>query len=128
MKLIDDFVKRFHDLNLPTPEKCFILEEGDEIFINKWIVKGKINGKAKDLFEWIEKKYLLSKLKLKQIDQSKFDEIQRRFYIKNWRMIILLCDYQAKFRYYSKAINSVKEKSFSDMDIEDFLKLFEKNE
>ena len=128
MKLIDDFVKRFHDLNLPTPEKCFILEEGDEIFINKWIVKGKINGKAKDLFEWIEKKYLLSKLKLKQIDQSKFDEIQRRFYIKNWRMIILLCDYQAKFRYYSKAINSVKEKIFSDMDIEDFLKLFEKNE
>tara|TARA_Y100001978_G_C23702031_1_gene441700 strand:- start:1949 stop:2332 length:384 start_codon:yes stop_codon:yes gene_type:complete len=126
MKLIDDFVKRFHDFNLPSPEKCFILEDGDEVFISKWILKGKLNGKAKDLFEWIEKKYSFDKSKSKILDQSKFDDIERRFFLKNWRIIVLLCEYQTKFRYYSKAINAIKEKSFSEMDNNEFLKLFDK--
>ena len=41
------------------PEKCFVLEEGDELYINKWIKNGKINGKMKDIFEWIEKNIYL---------------------------------------------------------------------
>ena len=61
MKLIDNFVEKFHDYSLPCPEKCFALEEGDELYINKWIKNGKINGKMKDIFEWIEKKYLSDK-------------------------------------------------------------------
>ena len=56
MKLIENLVELFHDLNLPYPEKFFLLEEGDEIYIKKWIKKGKINGKMKDIFECIEKK------------------------------------------------------------------------
>ena len=29
MKLIDNFVEKFHNYSLPKPEKCFVLEEGD---------------------------------------------------------------------------------------------------
>ena len=61
MKLIDNFVEKFHNYSLPTPEKCFVLEEGDELYINKWIKNGKINGKMKDIFEWIEKNIYLIK-------------------------------------------------------------------
>ena len=127
MKLIEDFVERFHDLTLPSAEKCFILEEGDDIYIKNWILNGKINGKAKDLFEWIEKKYLNNKYKSEKED-FKIDEIERRFYMKRWRVIILLCEYQKKYRYYEKAINSIKEKSFQHMKTNEFLELFEKNE
>ena len=127
MELIEDFVERFHDFTLPSAEKCFILEEGDEIYIKNWILNGKINGKAKDLFEWIEKKYLNNKYK-SEIEDFKIDEIERRFYMKHWRVIILLCEYQMKYRYYVKAINSIKEKSFQHMKANEFLELFEKNE
>jgi len=51
MKLIDNFVEKFHNYSLSKPEKCFELEEGDELYINKWIKNGKINGKMKDIFE-----------------------------------------------------------------------------
>ena len=55
MKLIKDYTERFHNYTIPSPEKCFELEDGDEIYIKRWITKGKINGKIKDVFEWIEK-------------------------------------------------------------------------
>ena len=61
MKLIDNFVEKFHNYTLPMPEKCFLLKEGDELYINKWIKNGKINGKMKDIFEWIEKNIYLIK-------------------------------------------------------------------
>ena len=100
MKLIDNFVEKFHNYSLPTPEKCFALEDGDELYINKWIKNGKINGKMKDIFEWIEKKYLSNKKQLEKTDKKKFDELIRRFYLKNWRIILLMCNYQTKYRYY----------------------------
>ena len=128
MKLISDFVERFHRNDLPVPEKCFILEDGDEIFIKKWLVNGKLNIKVKDLFLWIEKKYFKSKKKLKDKDEIKFEEIRKRFYMDNWRMILLLSEYQIKFRYYTKAIDSIKEKSFPEMSSNQFLKLFENDE
>ena len=127
MKLIKNFVELFHNCRLPSPEKCFLLEEGDEIYIKKWIKDGKLNGKIKDIFEWIEKKYLTNKKQLQKTDKKKFEEIHRRFYIKNWRIIVLMSNYQSKYRYYSKAISSIKDKSFADMKTDDFLKLFEKN-
>ena len=126
MKLIDNFAEKFHNYSLPCPEKCFSLEEGDELYINKWIKNGKIKGKMKDLFEWIEKKYCSNKKQLEKTDKNKFDELTSRFYLKNWRIILLMCNYQTKYRYYQKAINSVKEKSFSEMETREFLKLFEK--
>ena len=127
MKLIENFVYKFHDNTLPSPEKCFLLEEGDELYIKKWIKNGKINGKMKDLFVWIEKKYFFNKKLLEKTDKEKFDELIKRFYLNNWRTILLMCNYQTKYRYYSKAIISVKEKSFPDMNNKDFLKLFENN-
>ena len=118
--------ERFHNLTLPAAEKCFVLEDGDEFYINKWITNGRINGKLKDIFEWIEKKYLSNNKELEKTDKKKFDEIQKRFYIENWRMILLMSDYQMKYRYYTKVIESIKEKSFSGMDNEEFLNLFQK--
>ena len=126
MKLIENFIEKFHTLSLPSPEKCLIIEEGDELYIKKWIKNGKINGKAKDMFNWIEKKYLNNKSELKERDLYKFREINHRFLIKYWRIIILLCDYQMKYRYYSKAINAVKDKSYPDMNSNDFFVLFDK--
>tara|TARA_B100000927_G_scaffold244760_1_gene207187 strand:+ start:172 stop:567 length:396 start_codon:yes stop_codon:yes gene_type:complete len=128
MKLISDFVVRFHNNTLPIPEKCFLLEEGDEIYIRKWIVDGKLNIKIKDLFLWIEKKYFKDVNNLKNKDKFKFEEIRKRFYMDNWRMILLLSEYQIKFRYYTKAIDSIKEKSFPEMSSNQFLKLFENDE
>ena len=29
MRLIEDYVERFHNYKLPSPEKCFELEDGD---------------------------------------------------------------------------------------------------
>ena len=55
-----------------------------------------------------------------------FDEIVRRFYMKDWRMILLLCDYQIKYRYYTNAVESIKEKSLSGMNNKDFLNLFQR--
>ena len=68
MKLIENFVEKFHNYSLPTPEKCFLLKEGDKPYINKWIKNEKINGKMKDIFEWIEKKYLSNKKQLETTD------------------------------------------------------------
>ena len=126
MKLIENFTEKFHTLSLPSPEKCLIVEEGDELYIKKWIKNGKINGKAKDMFNWIEKKYFNNKSELKERDLYKFRELNDRFLIKYWRIIILLCDYQMKYRYYSKAINAIKDKSYPDMNSNDFFELFDK--
>ena len=126
MKLIENFVEKFHNYSLPASEKCFILEERDD-YINKWIKNGKINGKMKDIFEWIEKKYLSNKKQIEKTDKKKFDELIRRFYLKNWRIILLMCNYQTKYRYYSKVIISIQDKSFPEMKNKDFLKLFENN-
>ena len=63
-----------------------------------------------------------------QTEDSTIDEIERRYYMKRWRVITLLCEYQKKYRYYEKAINSIKEKSFHHMKTNEFLELFEKNE
>ncbi len=126
MRLIEDYTERFHNHTLPTAEKCFELEDGDEIYIKRWITNGKINAKLKDIFEWIEKKYLNNE-ELEKTNNDKFNEIQRRFYIKNWRIIILMSEYQTKYRYYTKVVESIKEKSFSGMDNKEFLKLFQRD-
>ena len=126
MKLIEDYAEQFHNYKLPSAEKCFKLEDGDELYIKKWITNGKINGKLKDIFEWIEKKYLNNNEALEKNDKKMFDEIVRRFYMKDWRMILLLCDYQIKYRYYTNAVESIKEKSLSGMNNKDFLNLFQR--
>ena len=44
----------------------------------------------KDIFEWIEKKYLSNKKQLEKSDKKKFDELIKRFYFENWRIILLM--------------------------------------
>ena len=73
------------------------------------------------------KKYLSIKKELGKTDKKKFNELIRRFYLLNWRIILLICNYQTKYRYYSKAIISIKDKSSPEMKNKDFLKLFENN-
>ena len=74
MRLVENFIEQFHNDSLPPAEKCLLIEEGDELYIKKWIKNGKINGKAKDMFEWIEKKYLNEFLKIDIIEiLSKID-------------------------------------------------------
>ena len=124
MRLVENFIEQFHNDSLPSPEKCLLIEEGDELYIKKWIKNGKINGKAKDMFEWIEKKYFNNKTVLKEIDPDKFKEINDRFLMSYWRIIILFCDYQMKYRYYFKAINAVKDKSYPEMNSNEFFELF----
>ena len=68
---------------------------------------------------------LMSK-NIKFHDKKKYEEIVRRFYLKNCRFILLMSEYQIKYRYYTKVIESIKEKSFSGMDNKEFLKLFQK--
>ena len=126
MRLIENYVELFHNYSLPSAEKCFILEKGDEIYINKWIKKGKINGTMKEIFEWIEEKYLINKDLLKKTDKKKYEEIYRRFFMENWRIILLMSNYQSKYRYYKKAINSIKDKSVPGMNNNDFFNLFER--
>tara|TARA_B100000700_G_C14646657_1_gene669989 strand:- start:344 stop:487 length:144 start_codon:yes stop_codon:yes gene_type:complete len=42
-----------HEIKLPTPEKCFLIEAGDEKYIKKWLVNGEISCNLGILIEWI---------------------------------------------------------------------------
>ena len=88
--------------------------------------KIKNNGKMKDIFEWIEKKYLSNKKQIEKTDKKVW-WINKKIYLKNWRIILLMCNYQTKYRYFSKVIIAVKDKSFPEMKNKDFLELFENN-
>ena len=61
MKLIPNFAELLHEIKLPSPEKCFIIEDGDEKYIDKWMENGEINCELEKLFEWINDKYKLKK-------------------------------------------------------------------
>ena len=37
VRLIPNFAELLHEIKLPSPEKCFLLEVGDEKYIEKWI-------------------------------------------------------------------------------------------
>ena len=79
MKLIENYAERFHNCTIPSPEKCFELENGDELYIKRWITNGKINGKLKDIFEWIEKKYLSNKEELEKTDKKSLSKYKEGF-------------------------------------------------
>tara|TARA_Y100001968_G_scaffold303557_1_gene317815 strand:- start:1391 stop:1498 length:108 start_codon:yes stop_codon:yes gene_type:complete len=35
VRLIPNFAKLLHEIKLPSPEECFIIEDGDEKYIGK---------------------------------------------------------------------------------------------
>ena len=56
VKLIPNFAELLHEVKLPSAEKCFFIEDGDEKFIGKWIkngekIPGRVNTKMKVEFK-----------------------------------------------------------------------------
>ena len=50
MKLIPNFADLLHKVKLPRPEKCFLIELGDEEYIEKWIRNGEIAFELEGFF------------------------------------------------------------------------------
>ena len=50
MKLITNFAELLHDIKLPSAEKCFFIENGDEKYIEQWIKDGEITCELEKLF------------------------------------------------------------------------------
>ena len=61
MRLIPNFAELLNEIKLPTPEKCFIIEQDDEKQIARWIRNGEIACELDELFSWIEIEYKLKK-------------------------------------------------------------------
>ena len=61
VKLIPDFAELLHEIKLTSAEKCFLIEGGDEKYIEKWIKDGEITFELEKLFEWLKIEYKLEK-------------------------------------------------------------------
>ena len=104
MKLIPDFAELLHEIRLPSPEKCFLLELGDEKYIKEWIVNGEVTCDLEELFDWLNKKYKLKKQNLNHEEKKLAEEVKKRFPIDKWRVIKVFSDHQRKYRHDKKAI------------------------
>ncbi len=116
MKLIPNFAELLHDIKLPSPEKCFVVEDGDEIYIEKWMKNGEIICELEKLFEWINIEYKLKKKNLTNKDRELAEEVKKRFPVDQWRVIKIFSDQQRKYRYYKKAIEDVKSRTTPRMN------------
>ena len=116
MKLIPNFAELLHEIKLPSPEKCFIIEDGDEKYIRKWIKDGEITCELEELFEWITYEYKLKKSDINEKERDLSKEIKKRFPIEKWRVIKIFSDHQRKYRYYKKAIEDVKSRTTPRMN------------
>ena len=124
MKLIPNFAKLLHEIKLPSAEKCFFIEEGDEKFIKKWIKDGEIVCELEELFEWINFEYKLRKQNLTQEERQVAEEVKKRFPIDQWRVIKIFSDHQRKYRYYKKAIEDVKRRTTPRMNEQAIMTIF----
>tara|TARA_Y100001968_G_scaffold272747_1_gene265096 strand:- start:132 stop:530 length:399 start_codon:yes stop_codon:yes gene_type:complete len=124
VKLIPDFAKLLHEIKLPPPEKCFLIENGDEKYINQWIKDGEITCELDELFDWLNKEYKLKKKNLSNEEKQLSNEIKKRFPIEQWRVIKLFSDHQRKYRYYKKAIEDVKSRTTPRMNEQAIMTIF----
>ena len=124
MKLIPNFAELLHEIRLPSAEKCFFIEDGDEKYIEKWIKDGEITCELEKLFEWLNIEYKLKKKNLNQADQQLAEEVKRRFPIDHWRAIKIFSDHQIKYRYYKKAIEDVKSRTSPRMNEQAIMTIF----
>ena len=124
MKLIPNFAELLHEIRLPSAEKCFFIEDGDEKYIEKWIKDGEITCELEKLFEWLNIEYKLKKQNLNQKDQQLAEEVKRRFPIGQWRFIKIFSDHQRKYRYYKKAVEDVKSRTTRRMDGQAIMTIF----
>ncbi len=124
MRLIPNFAQLLHDIKLPSPEKCFLIEIGDEKFIGRWVKNGEIVCKLDVLFDWINKEYKLKKTNLTNKEKNLADEIRRRFPVDQWRVIKLFSDHQRKYRYYKRAVEDVKSRTSPRMNEQAIMTIF----
>ena len=124
MKLIPNFAELLHDIKLPAAEKCFLVEDGDEKFIKKWIYNGQITCDLEKLFEWINEEYKLKRTNLNKEESRLADEVKKRFPIDQWRVIKIFSDHQKKYRYYKKAIEDVKRRTTPRMSEQAIMTIF----
>ena len=61
MKLIPNFAGLLHAIELPSPEKFFLIEDGDEKNIEQWISNREITCELEKMVEWINHEYKLKK-------------------------------------------------------------------
>ena len=124
MKLIPNFAELLHDIELPSPEKCFLLEDGDEHYIAKWVKDGEIRCDLEKLFEWINSEYKLRKQNLNDEEIQLANEVRKRFPVDQWRVIKIFSDHQRKYRYYKKAIEDVKSRTSPRMNERTIMTIF----
>ena len=124
MKLIPNFAELLHEIKLPSPEKCFVIENGDEKYIRKWINNGEITCDLENLFEWINIEYKLKKKDLNQKERELAQEVKRRFPVDQWRIIKIFSDHQRKYRYYKNAIEDVKSRTTPRMSEQAIMTIF----
>ena len=124
MRLIPDFAQLLHEVKLPSPEKCFLIESGDEKYIGSWVKNGEITCQLDELFDWINKEYKVKNTNLTHEEKILADEIRRRFPIDKWRVIKLFCDHQKKYRYYKKAVEDIKSRTSPRMNEQAIMTVF----
>ncbi len=124
MRLIPNFAELLHEIKLPSPEKCFLIEKGDEKFISKWIHNGELTCELEKLFEWINCEYKLKRNNLNKKDQEIAEEVKRRFPVERWRVIKIFSDHQRKYRYYKKAVEDVKRRTSPRMTEQAIMTIF----
>ena len=124
MKLIPNFAELLHEVKLPSPEKCFLIEQGDEKFIEKWIDNGELICDLDKLFEWLNEEYKLKKKNINAEEKKIAEEIKKRFPVEKWRVIKLFSDHQKKYRYYKKAIEDVKSRTTPRMNEQAIMTIF----
>ena len=124
MKLIPNFAELLHEIKLPAAEKCFLIEDGDEKYIEKWIKNGEITCELEKLFDWITVKYKLKKTNLNKEERRLSEEVKKRFPLDQWRVIKIFSDHQKKYRYYKKAIEDVKRRTTPRMNEQAIMTIF----
>ncbi len=124
MKLIQNFAELLHKIKLPSPEKCFVLEEGDDKYIKKWIQNGEITCELEILFKWLSEEYKLKKTKLSPAEQKLAAEVKKRFPMDQWRAIKIFSDHQKKYRYYKRAVEDVKSRTSPRMNEQAIMTIF----
>ena len=124
MRLIPNFAELLHDVKLPSPEKCFLIEVGDEKYIDPWIENGEIICDLEKLFDWINTEYKLKKKNLNTHERKLAEEIKKRFPVEKWRVIKIFSDHQKKYRYYKKAIEDVKRRTSPGMNEQAIMTIF----
>ena len=124
MRLIPNFAELLHEIKLPSPEKCFVIESDDEKYIKTWLQNGNLTCDLETLFEWLNVQYKLKKKNLTYEEKKLALEIKKRFPLEQWRVIKIFSDQQRKYRYYKKAIEDVKSRTTPRMSEQTIMTIF----